>query len=305
MTRQVADYASNAPENLVHAAEAVGASAVRQAVFEAIYRGKKRQKSVSNLIQSTGLSRKQVLTAGKHLADKQVVIQARENGETVYQKIDFIHRNKKKILTYARSRATREAVATKRNPRGGTGRSIPKEVRVVIRTRAVRDQVKHVTIDDIQSFAKVKGVRNSGYLGDQLSEGQVKEGFRQVLREIGQFRDWGGEQHDLYTTQLRLAGKRRIAAIAFKGPGTAGKLTPKKMGKNGDQIQRLLQSPAEVFLVQYGGQIDPAVMTQMQQFAIARSLAGGLVFYGVVDGADSLRLARAYSKQFAFVSKSK
>ena len=304
MTREVVDYASNAPENLVHAAEAVGSSAVRQAVFEAIYRGKKRRKSVSNLIESTRLTRKQVLTAGKHLADKQVVIQDRENGETVYQKIDFIHRNKSKILKYARSKATREAVATKRNSRG-TGRAIPKEVRVVIRTRAVRDRVKHITVDDIQSFAKVKGIRASGYLAGQLSEAQVKEGFRKVLAEAGEFRDWGGEQHDLYTTQLRLAGKRRSAAIAFKGPGTAGKLTPKKMGKNGDQIQRLMQSPAEIFLVQYGGQVDPAVMTQLQQFAVARSLAGGPVFYGVIDGADSLRLAKAYRKQFALGSKSK
>jgi hypothetical protein len=77
------------------------------------------------------------------------------------------------------------------------------------------------------------------------------------------------------------------------------------MGKNGDQIQRLMQSPAEVFLVQYGGQIDPAVVTQMQQFAVARSLAGTPVYYGIIDGADSLRLAKAYKTQFQYVAVAK
>lgn len=68
MPSPVSDYASNAPENLVHAAEAVGASDIRRKVFAAIYRGKKRTKSVSDLIQATNLDRKRVLTAGKHLA---------------------------------------------------------------------------------------------------------------------------------------------------------------------------------------------------------------------------------------------
>ncbi len=86
-------------------------------------------------------------------------------------------------------------------------------------------------------------------------------------------------------------------AIALKGRGASGKLTPEKMGKNGDQIQRLFQSPADVFLVQYGEQIDLLVLRQMQQLAIARAPAGK-VFYGVIDGTASLRLVKAYPREF-------
>src|SRR6266852_1195312 len=38
-------------------------------------------------------------------------------------------------------------------------------------------------------------------------------------------------------------------------PATTGPLVPGKMGKNGDQIQRLFGSPAQVFFVQYEEEI--------------------------------------------------
>ena len=59
------------------------------------------------------------------------------------------------------------------------------------------------------------------------------------------------DDRTLSSTRLRIEGERRAAAFAFKGPGKTGRLTPRKMGKNGDQIQRLSKCPAEVFLIQY------------------------------------------------------
>ena len=88
-------------------------------------------------------------------------------------------------------------------------------------------------------------------------------------------------------------------ALALKGPGTKGKLTPGKMGRNGDQIQRLFEAPAEVFLVQYCRQIDLAVPAQMRQLAIVKSLMVGThVFYGVINNKDSRRLVLAYPLAF-------
>jgi hypothetical protein len=298
MSGQVTDYTSNAPENVVHAAEAIGRSRLRKRVFEEIYRGKRKVKRVSALMQATGYSLKQVLNAGKHLADKGVVVQTREEGQTAYRKIDFIHRHKTKILTAAPSRRKRDAIATKRNPAGSIAR-LPATLKVTLRTAGMKTQPRQVTVDDIDSLTKVRGVRKSAYLEDLLSEDAFKGGFREVVGEMGAFRDWPGETHDLFTTQLRVAGKRRSAAIAFKGPGMKGKLVPGKLGKNGDQIQRLFQSPAEVFLVQYCRQIDPSVLTQMQQLAVARALTASDVFYGIIDGADSLRLVKAYPKEFS------
>lgn len=105
------------------------------------------------------------------------------------------------------------------------------------------------------------------------------------------FQDWGGEPNDLYTTKVRFKGKRRPVAFAFKGPGTKGMLTPKKLGKNGDQIQRLFLSPADIFLVQYHDQVGQAVYEQMKVFATVCSIREGKqIWYGVIDGDDSNRI---------------
>ncbi len=71
------------------------------------------------------------------------------------------------------------------------------------------------------------------------------------------------------------------------------------MGKNGDQIPRLFQSPADVFLVQYWGEVDPATHKELETHAIAKSYAEGrLIRHGVIDGQDSLRLKKAYQEKF-------
>jgi hypothetical protein len=130
-------------------------------------------------------------------------------------------------------------------------------------------------------------------------ETEFKNGLQRIVGEDGRFKDWGGEVADLFTSRFRIRGRRRPVALAFKGPGTRGKLTPGKMGKNGDQIQRLFEAPAEAFLVQYCRQIDLAVPAQMRQLAIAKSLMTGTrVFYGVIDGKDSRRIVRAYPSAF-------
>jgi hypothetical protein len=108
-----------------------------------------------------------------------------------------------------------------------------------------------------------------------------------------------GEPNDLYTSKIRVHGQRKAMAFAFKGPPTTGKLTPKKLGKNGDQIQRLFNSPADVFIVQYHSQIDESVVEQMKRFAIANSVTENKqVWFGVIDGDDTNRLISAFPKQF-------
>jgi hypothetical protein len=125
--------------------------------------------------------------------------------------------------------------------------------------------------------------------------------------EPGVKKDWGGEKNDLHTTRLRLKNSRLGAAFAFKGPGKkAKKLVPGMMGKNGDQIQRLFQTDAEVFFVQYWREIDESVLEQMRSFAVVKSIAdGNRVYYGVIDGTDSYRLYRAYPNDFSSGSKNK
>lgn len=294
MLQPVSDVGSNAEENIAHAAKIIGRSKHRRQVFDAIYTGKRAVKTVSQLMETTGLEQKSVLREGKKLVDNRIVNVTKVDGQTGYIKIGFFHSHKNAILRLVDSPAKLKALPTKRNPVPSVSRSIQ------LRLSPKRAQVRALTTDEIDSFSKVRTVPPGlQEIGDRFSETEFKNGLQKILGERGIFKDWGGEVADLFTSQFRVAGKRRTVAIALKGPATKGKLTPGKLGRNGDQIQRLLEAPAQVFLIQYCRQIESSVPAQMKNLAIAKSvMTGELVFYGVIDGQDSARLVKAYPSAF-------
>ena len=293
MVTQVTDTRSNPNDQIAHAARVLQRSDQRLAVFRAIYAGKKLTKSVSDLMSATGLTRKQVLTAGKALADNHIVSQGKDS-ETTYEKDAFYSHYRDRIIALARDPAKLSALPTKTNPRGSQGSIQMVVPRSIVGARAV-------TIDEINSFKLVKSVRVRDYAPAPLDEKAFKRGMQAVLNEDGEFKDWGGEKNDLWTTRLTYRGRRRSAAFAFKGKGTSGKLVPKKMGKNGDQIQRLFQAPADFFFVQYWREIDQSVVELVGALATAKSVTEDRdVFYCVIDGRDSQRLMRAYPKKFGY-----
>ena len=303
MTDPVVDRSSNKPENLEHAAEEIGRSRQRLAVFKAIYRGKSPVKTVPHLMRVTGLKRTRVLDAGKHLADSDVVTQLKLDGVTAYRKVDFYRRHRDKVLRLVQRPDTRKRLATKRRPATApNGRATTNSVRLQVTVRVPRARVlaKHITIDDIESFLRVRGIRaGDEYL--KIPEKAFREGIQRILHRRTSFNDWGGEMRDLFDTNLRIAGKRRRVAFAFKGPGQRGILSPGKMGKNGDQIQRLARCAADVFLVQYWAEIGDSVLEQLEQLIQLRTFfQGQKMWYGIIDGADSARLIRAYPKEFAW-----
>lgn len=154
-----------------------------------------------------------------------------------------------------------------------------------------------ITCDDFDQFSKAKKIKSA--IKKVISEKAFKAGVLRLIGESGDFQDWGGEKNDLYTTKLKFKGKRRPIAFAFKGPGMSGTLTPRKLGKNGDQIQRLFLGAAEIFIVQYHSQIDQSVIEQMVAFATMNSVREGKrIWYGVIDGDDTNRLIAAYPKAF-------
>jgi hypothetical protein len=271
----------------------LGKSADRTLVFGAIYTGKKRAKTVTALAKATGLPRKRVLEEGKRLEANNIVDQVKENGEVAYRKIDFFHSHKKRILALAASKKKLKAYPTKRNPSGSAS------ALVQLRVSPDRAKTKPITIDDIESFRLAWSVSVDTPIPPSVSEKRFKAGIQRILGQLGQFKDWGGETSDLFSTKVRIDGNRRWTAFAFKGPATKGSLTPSKMGKNGDQIQRLFEAPAQVHIVQYHGTIDASVLKQMTLLAVTKSLmTGQLIYYGVIDGEDSHRLLIAYSNRF-------
>lgn len=115
MITAVSDTGSNSEENIVRAVTALGRSKPRLAVFEAIYFHKKAVKTVEEIAERTGLSRKEVLTHGKHLVGSELALQIKIKGETAYQIIPFYQHHKQKILRLVADPSKLERIATKRN----------------------------------------------------------------------------------------------------------------------------------------------------------------------------------------------
>ncbi len=293
MPLAVSDVRSNAADQIAHAVEVLGRSRQRLAIFKAIYRGQKQVKTVNEIATATGIKRVRVLQEGRRLADNQIVTQVRAAGMTAYRKDRFYSAQKDRIVRLVQNPVARAALPTKTRPKP----TWPKSTAISMPTQRI--QVRHITIDDIDSFHRVTEVRAEPGEYTAMAETRFKKGIARILGEGGQFSDWGGERNDLYTDKVRISGRRRLAAFAFKGRGTTGILTPKKMGTNGDQIQRLFKTPADVFLVQYWAQVAESIVEQMVEFAKAKSaVQGSRVFFGVIDGDDSNRLLWAYPKAF-------
>jgi hypothetical protein len=292
MATQVADRSSNKNEQIVHAAEVIGGSKHRHSVFAAIYTGKTKTKSILALMDALKhMPRTRILDAGKALADNDLVTQTKDSGVTAYTKIEFMQRYRDKILAAAASKEKREAIPTKRSTARGS-------TTVTLKIPKTKNLAIPITVDDVESFTAVRKVPD-GLNYVKVAEKKFKDGVARILCEKGSFQDWGGESRDLSSTRLRIGGQRRRAAFAFKGPGKSGRLTPGKMGKNGDQIQRLARCPADVFFVQYWAEVDDSVMEQLEQLMRAKSyLESRKVWYGVIDGQDSARLIQAYPRQF-------
>jgi hypothetical protein len=292
MPLAVSDVRSNANDQIAHAANSLRASPRRMKVFVEIYRGKKKAKTVAELMKVTKFTQVAVLHAGGKLAGLHIVNQIKIDGKTAYEKDAFIATNKNKILALANNPQKLKSYPTKYNQKTAVS-SAP--LRVIVQGAKVR--ITAVTCDEFDQFSKAKKIKTASK--KVISEKAFKAGVLKLIGDKGDFHDWGGEKSDLYTTKLKFKGQRRPVAFAFKGPGMQGTLTPKKLGKNGDQIQRLFLSAAEIFIVQYHSQIDQSVIEQMVAFATMNSVREGKrIWYGVIDGDDTNRLMAAYPKAF-------
>lgn len=298
----VTDVRSNPKDQIAHAAELLRRSPLRRKVFLAIYRGKRKVKSVTDLMSATKLDRITVLKQGRVLADNRIVKQLKLDGETGYEKDRFYGQRRGRILSLATNKKALERFPTKTSPRLASG-----VVKLdVIRVSRSFLKISRVTIDDFDTFSRVKRKGSTPVVPMRPPrEDTFKRGVQRIVREPGKFTDWGGEKNDLFSTRLKLNGRRMHAAFAFKGKGQrVAKLTPKHMGKNGNQIQSLFSSPAQVFLLQYWREIDQSVLEQMQEFAKAKSVSSGeRIYYGIIDGNDSVRLISAYPSQFKRTKK--
>jgi hypothetical protein len=165
-------------------------------------------------------------------------------------------------------------------------------------TDLIHHEVRRLYIDEIDSFAEVRKVP-SFVRYTPTDEKWFKEGLKKILGEIGTFQDWGGETNDLFTT-ITLNETKLSAAFALKGKGIHGILQPKDMGTRGNQLQRLLNAPADAFFVQHWHQIGEDVVDLLRKLAEAKaSTEHRRIFFGLIDGADTQRIILAYKECFS------
>jgi hypothetical protein len=289
MATPVSDYRSNPNEHIVHAVNVLKRAPRRARIFLEIYRSQKRAKTAEEIANALGVTTVAVLQDGGRLYNEQLVTQIKIDGKIAYGKERIYVTNKSKIVRYQKNPENLKKLPTKQHPKISS-------IVSVIRIPGRKVLASAITCDDIFEFSRVKKFKSAPKR--TISENAFKQGIKTVVGESGSFKDWGEEKNDLFS-KVRVGGARRLTAFAFKGPGTSGILTPGKLGKNGDQIQRLFESAAEVFLIQYHGQIAESVVQQMQAFAEIKSIREQKrVWYGIIDGDDTNRLLAAYPNSF-------
>lgn len=126
----------------------------------------------------------------------------------------------------------------------------------------------------------------------EMSEDRIKRTFCELLNDIPQ-KDWGGETDDHFSTSITVDGKRKTCGFIFKGKAKFKPMTPDVLGKNGDQIYRLSQSPAQILIVQHCHNIEESVRATLQRFAVTPHNPRK---FCLIDGKDTYRIFKAYGK---------
>lgn len=169
-------------------------------------------------------------------------------------------------------------------------------VKVHQTVQVCKPNVERIYAEDIESFLKVKNLsreRVISLLPVNVSEDYIKKALCKILSVSSPPKDWGGERSDLFT-DVKYRGRLIPAAFMLKGSGTHGKLTIKKCGKNGDQILRLVEEPARLFVIQHVDSIDSNVI-KLLEIALGSIVKKQKLYYCVMDGVETARLLVAYA----------
>lgn len=176
-------------------------------------------------------------------------------------------------------------------------------VQIVTKSTGVTSAKDRLFIDDIESFSKVRDVAPAvvahllerGYL--DAAEDTIQKALEEILAVPLHKKDWGGEVSDLYTANVLIHGARRPTAFLLKGNGLTKKVMEiRDCGKNGDQVVRLFQSPADVFVIQFVGNISEAVIQHAHGEIARQKTQGKESHFLTIDGQDTARLLYAYGK---------
>lgn len=161
-----------------------------------------------------------------------------------------------------------------------------------------------IHINDIDNLKKVCQVKpemvmhlldENGQLKN-MKEDDIQIAFENILGVKHHKKDWGGEENDLCAT-VTVNGNHIAAAFMLKGKGTKKHILQiSDCGKNGDQLVRLFQSPAELFVVQFVGEISENIIKDIEGKTIAKRNEGKQAQYCIINGQDTACILFAYNK---------
>ena len=151
--------------------------------------------------------------------------------------------------------------------------------------------------EDIDEFSKMRDVKVES--ADEwmdamraLPEAKVKEAFAGLLSEPVK-KDWGGELNDHFSANVSVRGRRRTAAFLLKGPSQFREMTLDMCGQRADQIQRLVDTAAEISVVQHAHFIGDKVRRTLRKEVVYPG--GSQRKYCLIDGQTTYRILKAYS----------
>ena len=154
--------------------------------------------------------------------------------------------------------------------------------------------------EDIEEFKRLASIDVSS--ADEwmntmkaLPESAIKSAFAKLLKDPIK-KDWGGEQNDHFSAHVTLGGRRRSAAFLLKGRAKFKEMTLAMCGKNADQVHRLVDSHADISIVQHCHTISTTVRRTLRDTVLqpGAPLNGVARKYCFVDGRDTYRILKAY-----------
>ena len=123
----------------------------------------------------------------------------------------------------------------------------------------------------------------------KIPEKIVKKTLCAMLGEDLVPSDWGGEENDVFSSNVSISGKRIPTAFLLKGPSRFHQMKLTDCGKNADQIVRLFHAPAELFVVQHCHKIGPEVLHTVEAFVMKARLSRRAHF-ALIDGHETCRI---------------
>jgi hypothetical protein len=130
----------------------------------------------------------------------------------------------------------------------------------------------------------------------KMEEVKVRKAFEQTLGESFHATDSAVEWCDTFSVQGSHDGKQCTIAAMFKGAGNRALKWPLQVsgcGKSGNQVLKLFEIPADVYIIQANGPFDPTLVKHIQDTADAHTARGRRVRFMLIDGVSTARLLRA------------